>query len=146
MKYDVVVIGGGTTGVFTCLDLALRGVSVALLERNELGSGTSGKFHGLLHSGARYAVNDPQAAIECAGENQVLSKIAQHVITDTGGLFVAITAEDAEYQQELVEGCRRCNVPCSEVPPEWVRVMEPKLNPAVKCALEVPDKIIRAHD
>ena len=146
MEYDVVVIGGGTTGVFSCLDLALRGVRVALLEKGELGSGTSGKFHGMLHSGARYAVNDPLAAVECAEENQVLSKIAPHVIADTGGLFVAITAEDAEYQRQLEEGCGKCDVPYSEVPAEQVRVMEPKLNPGLKCALEVPDKVIRAHD
>jgi glycerol-3-phosphate dehydrogenase len=146
LDYDVVIIGGGTTGVFSCLDLALRGVRVALLERGELGSGTSGKFHGMLHSGARYAVNDPLAAVECAEENQVLSKIAPHVIADTGGLFVAMTAEDAEYQRELEDGCRKCNVPYSNVPPEQVRVMEPKLNPGLKCALEVPDKVIRAHD
>jgi glycerol-3-phosphate dehydrogenase len=146
LKYDVIVIGGGTTGVFTCLDLALRGVTVALLERNEMGSGTSSKSHGMLHSGARYAVNDPHAAVECAEENQVLSKIAHHLISDTSGLFVAVSAEDAEYQRELVDGCRKCNVPCSEVPREWVRAMEPKLNPSVKCALEVPDKVIRGHD
>jgi glycerol-3-phosphate dehydrogenase len=146
LEYDVIVIGGGTTGVFACLDLALRGVRVALLERGELGSGTSGKFHGMLHSGARYAVNDPLAAIECAEENQVLSKIAPHVIADTGGLFVAITAQDAEYQRALEDGCRKCNVPYSNVPPEQARVMEPKLNPELKCALEVPDKVIRAHD
>jgi glycerol-3-phosphate dehydrogenase len=146
LEYDVIVIGGGTTGVFSCLDLALRGVKVALLERGELGSGTSGKFHGMLHSGARYAVNDPLAAVECAKENQLLSRIAPHVIADTGGLYVAVTDDDAEYLPKLAEGCRRCNVPYSEVPPERARVMEPKLNPELKCAIEVPDKVIRAHD
>lgn len=146
MKYDAIVIGGGTTGVFSCLDLALRGVRVALLEKGELGSGTSGKFHGMLHSGARYAVNDPTAAVECAEENQILSRIAPHVIADTGGLFVAITSEDAAYQGELENGCRKCKVPYSVVPPEQVRAVEPKINPELKCALQVPDKVIRAHD
>jgi glycerol-3-phosphate dehydrogenase len=146
LKYDVIVVGGGTTGVFTCLDLALRGVSVALLERGGLGSGTSGKFHGMLHSGARYVVNDAVAAVECAEENQALSRIASHVIADTGGLFVATTAEDAEYQRELEDGCRKCNVPYTEVPREQVCVMEPQLNPELKSALKVPDKVIRAHD
>lgn len=132
--------------MFSCLDLALRGVKVALLERGELGSGTSGRFHGLLHSGARYVVNDPLAATECAQENQVLSGIAPHVIADTGGLFVAVTTEDLEYQTELEEGCRKSSVPYSEVPTEQVRLMEPKLNPTVKHALQVSDKVVRAHD
>ena len=59
---DVAVIGGGVTGCGVAWDLALRGLSVVLLERGGLGSGTSGRFHGLVHSGARYAVSDPVAA------------------------------------------------------------------------------------
>ena len=146
MRSDVVVIGGGTTGVFTCLDLALRGIKVVLVERGGLGSGTSGKFHGMLHSGARYVVNDPVAAVECARESQTLSRIAPHVIADTGGLFVAITDEDAEYQAELEAGCMKCEVPYEELTPEQVRWLEPMLNPNVKSAARVPDKLIRAHD
>jgi len=146
LEYDVIVVGGGATGVFTCLDLALRGINVALLERGGLSSGTSGKFHGLLHSGARYAVNDPVAAAECATESQILSRIAPHVIADTGGLFVAITDEDAEYQAEFESGCKKCKIPYEEVPTEQVRQIEPKLNPTLKCAVKVNDKVIHAHD
>ena len=146
MKSDVIVIGGGTTGIFTCLDLALRGFNVVLVERGGLGSGTSGKFHGLLHSGARYVVNDPVAAAECAKENEILSRIAPHVITDTGGLFVAITDEDAEYRTQLETECKKCGVDYETIATEKVRLLEPKLNPNVKSALKVSDKVIRAHD
>ena len=146
MKSDVVVVGGGATGVFTCLDLALRGIKVVLVERGGLGSGTSGKFHGMLHSGARYVVNDPAAAVECARENQILSRIAPHVITDTGGLFVGITEEDTEYREDLEAGCKKCEVPYEELAPEMARCLEPKLNPLVKSAVRVSDKVIRAHD
>ena len=59
---DVIVVGGGVTGCGVAWDLALRGLSVVLLERGGLASGTSGRFHGLVHSGARYAVSDPVAA------------------------------------------------------------------------------------
>jgi len=142
----VVAVGGGTTGLFTCLDLALRGIKVALVERGGLGSGTSGKFHGMLHSGARYVVNDPAAAVECAKENQILSRIAPHVITDTGGLFVALTEEDTDYRADLEAGCKKCEVPYEQLPPEHVRCLEPKLNPLVKSAVRVSDKLIRAHD
>lgn len=53
-RVDVVVIGGGITGVGCALDLALRGNSVALLEQRDLGSGTSSRSSKLIHGGLRY--------------------------------------------------------------------------------------------
>jgi glycerol-3-phosphate dehydrogenase len=146
LKSDVVVVGGGTTGVFTCLDLALRGIKVALVEKGGLGSGTSGKFHGMLHSGARYVVSDPIAATECAKENKILSKIAPHVIADTGGLFVAITKQDAEYQAELETGCKKCEVSYEALAREEANRLEPWLSQNVQAAARVGDKLVRAHD
>ena len=73
---DVVVIGGGATGAGVLRDLAMRGLRAILVERGDFASGTSGRYHGLLHSGARYVVKDPIAAQECAVENDVLRKIA----------------------------------------------------------------------
>ena len=71
----VIVVGGGTGGALAH-DLALRGLAVTLLERGELTSGTTGRHHGLLHSGSRYAVNDPESAVECIAENRILRRIA----------------------------------------------------------------------
>ena len=65
LNADVVIIGGGATGAGILRDLCLRGVKAILVERGDLGCGTSSRFHGLLHSGARYAVRDRHAAIEC---------------------------------------------------------------------------------
>lgn len=65
-KYTVLVIGGGATGTGLARDLALRGVDTILVEREDLASGTTGKNHGILHSGARYVVADPPSATECA--------------------------------------------------------------------------------
>ena len=59
---DVLVIGGGATGAGVAWDAALRGLDVVLADRADLASGTSGRFHGLLHSGGRYVVKDPAAA------------------------------------------------------------------------------------
>jgi glycine/D-amino acid oxidase-like deaminating enzyme len=50
----VAIVGGGGTGAALAHDLALRGLRVTLVERGELTSGTTGRHHGLLHSGARY--------------------------------------------------------------------------------------------
>jgi len=70
-KPHVIVIGAGFTGVATAHDLALRGCDVTVVERGDLCNGTSGRTHGLLHSGGRYAVKDKESAIECIDENMI---------------------------------------------------------------------------
>ena len=75
VKADVLVIGGGATGAGVAWDAALRGFDVVLVERGDLAEGTSGRFHGLLHSGGRYVVKDPVAAEECVVENAILREV-----------------------------------------------------------------------
>ena len=140
------VIGGGINGLFTALDLTLRGFSVVLLERGAIGGGTSGRMHGLLHSGARYAVTDPKAAVECIEENKVLVNMAPHAVEDTGGYFVAITKEDEEYVDQFLRGLRQVNIEHREINPGEAVREEPNLNPNVKAVVEVPDKVVFARD
>jgi len=52
---DVIIIGGGATGAGIARDCALRGINCILLERRDIATGATGRNHGLLHSGARYA-------------------------------------------------------------------------------------------
>ncbi len=52
LSTDVLVIGGGATGAGVAWDAALRGLHVVLADRADLCEGTSGRFHGLLHSSA----------------------------------------------------------------------------------------------
>lgn len=52
--FDIAVIGGGITGAGIAHDAALRGLSVALLEKGDFGSGTSGRSSRLIHGGLRY--------------------------------------------------------------------------------------------
>ncbi|ADY00331.1 FAD dependent oxidoreductase [Vulcanisaeta moutnovskia 768-28] len=146
MEFDVAVIGGGVNGVFTALDLALRGLKVVLLERGIIGGGTSGRMHGLLHSGARYVVTDPKAAVECAEENRVIARIAPHVVDDAGGYFVAITKDDLDFQDEFISGLRRANIDYKIVDVKEAIREEPNLNPEVKAVIEVPDKVVYARE
>lgn len=55
-EYDVIIIGGGITGAGTARDCAMRGLKVLLVEKKDFTNGATGRNHGLLHSGARYAV------------------------------------------------------------------------------------------
>jgi glycerol-3-phosphate dehydrogenase len=97
LETDVLVVGGGATGAGVAWDAALRGYDVVLADRSDLAEGTSGRFHGLLHSGGRYVVKDPVAAEECVAENAILRRILPDCIEDTGGLFVTTPDDDPAY-------------------------------------------------
>jgi glycerol-3-phosphate dehydrogenase len=139
LETDVVVVGGGVTGVAVLRDLALRGVHAILVERFDLGTGTSGRWHGLLHSGARYAVRDQESARECIEENTTLRRIAPHTIEDVGGLFVLLPGDDEGYAGQFVEGCRASGIPTEELSAAAAHRREPLLAPDVRLAFAVPD-------
>ncbi len=136
---DVLVIGGGATGVGVLRDLAMRGFDTVLVEQRDLSHGTSGRYHGLLHSGGRYVVKDPEAAVECIEENRVLRRIMPHCLEDTGGYFVVTPWDDADYVPEFLEGCRRAGIPVAEVTVAEALRREPFLNPGISHCFEVPD-------
>jgi len=140
----VLIVGGGGTGGALAHDLALRGVKVTLVERGEFTSGTTGRHHGLLHSGARYAVNDQESAIECIEENRILRRIAPGSFEENDGLFVAIADEDMEYLPEFLEGCATTGIPAQQLTPEEALRLEPNLNPALRAAVRVPDATMDA--
>jgi glycerol-3-phosphate dehydrogenase len=142
LRADVLVIGGGATGAAVAWDAALRGFDVMLVDRADLAEGTSGRFHGLLHSGGRYVVKDPVAAEECVGENAILRRIIPHCIEDTGGLFVSTPDDDPAYADRFLEGCRATGVPAREIPVGEALRAEPRLNPRISRAIAVPDASI----
>jgi glycerol-3-phosphate dehydrogenase len=139
LSTDVLVIGGGATGAGVAWDAALRGFDVVLVDRHDLAQGTSGRFHGLLHSGGRYAVKDPRAAEECIAENRILRRVAADCIEDTGGLFVSTPWDDPAYADRFAAGCRDTGVDCEEVSPREALRAEPRLNPGISRAFRVPD-------
>ncbi len=142
IETDVVIIGGGVTGAGTFRDCLIRGIPAVLVEKNDLASGTTGRNHGLLHSGARYAVKDSASAVECIGENRILKKIARHCIEDTGGLFVALDDDDPAYSDKLIVSCRSAGIACREITRQEALQIEPNLNPQIVRAFTVPDATI----
>jgi glycerol-3-phosphate dehydrogenase len=144
VEAEVLVIGGGATGAGVARDAALRGFNVVLVERNDLAEGTTGRFHGLLHSGGRYVVKDPGAAKECMDENRILRRIAADTIEDTGGLFVTTPQDDPAYGDEFIAGCRRAGIPSEEIDVAEALRREPRLNPGLRRAFTVPDASIDA--
>jgi glycerol-3-phosphate dehydrogenase len=140
----VLIVGGGGTGGALAHDLALRGIRVTLVERGEFTSGTTGRHHGLLHSGARYAVSDHESAVECIEENRLLRAIAPGSFEENDGLFVAITDEDMAYLPRFLEGCAAAGIPTEQLSPQEAVRLEPMLNPDLRAAVRVPDATMDA--
>src|ERR671937_288699 len=139
LETEVLVIGGGSTGAGAVRDAAMRGFATALVERGDLATGTTGRFHGLLHSGGRYAVKDPIAARECVVENAILRRTASDCIEDTGGLFVTTRWDDPAFGDDFLQGCRETGVPVEEITGAEALRREPRLDPTISRAFAVPD-------
>ncbi|WP_136715382.1 FAD-dependent oxidoreductase [Halorientalis salina] len=139
---DVLVVGGGATGVGIVRDLALRDVDVTLVERGGLSAGTSGRSHGLLHSGARYAESDQSGAAECIEENRILRDIAGASIRDTGGLFVQLDADDPAYFERKRRACEDVGIPTDVIDGAAARELVPDLADTVERVMEVPDAVV----
>jgi glycerol-3-phosphate dehydrogenase len=79
--YDLLVIGGGITGAGVALDAVARGLSVALVEREDLASGTSSKSSKLIHGGLRYLQHGDIAIVrESVAERDLLLRLAPHLV------------------------------------------------------------------
>lgn len=138
-EYDVIVIGGGATGAGTARDCAMRGLKTILIERLDFTAGATGRNHGLLHSGARYAHTDPESAAECIKENMILRRIARHCVEDTGGLFVTLPEDSLDYQEQFVKDCAKAGISADVLDPKEALRLEPAVNPDLIGAVRVPD-------
>ncbi len=136
---EILVIGGGATGTGVAWDAALRGFKVVLVEKRDLTHGTTGRYHGLVHSGGRYVVKDPQSARECIHENRILRRTHTHCIEDTGGLFVVTPEDESDYPDRFQAACKEQGIPCQELSVAEALRKEPFLNPRISRVFQVPD-------
>ena len=143
---ELLVIGGGATGLGVAWDACLRGIKVLLVDQSDLGQGTSGRYHGLLHSGGRYVISDPASARDCARENEILRRLAPSTIEDTGGLFVSAPTDPAEFPDRWLAACRDTGVSAEEVTIAETLQREPLLNPALTRAFRVRDGSLDSFD
>lgn len=137
--FDVIIIGGGATGAGTARDCSRRGLNVLLVERFDIATGATGRNHGLLHSGARYAVTDKESAEECIKENMILRRIASHCVEETDGLFLTLPEDDINYQSKFVDACLQAGIRAEVIDPKEALRLEPAANPSIIGAVRVPD-------
>jgi glycerol-3-phosphate dehydrogenase len=142
----VVVVGGGATGTGLLRDLAMRGLRALLVEEGDLANGTTGRFHGLLHSGARYAVRDPHSARECIHENRIVRRIASFCVEDTGGVSCWLEGDPEDYPERFVAGCAAAGIDVEEIVPAEAIRREPLLSPRLARAFLVPDGTLQPFD
>lgn len=136
---DLVVIGGGSTGVGIARDAAMRGLSVVLVDKGDLGSGTTGRFHGQLHSGGRYVVSDMESAIECARENHTLRHIHSDAIEDCGGMFTLLSGDNPAYADQWIQKSQEIGLPFQEISCKEAFRREPRLSPTLARAALVEE-------
>jgi len=80
-QFDVLVVGGGITGLGVALDAASRGLSVGLVEKDDFSSGTSSKSSKLIHGGLRYLQQGEIGLVyEALHERQRLVRNAPHLV------------------------------------------------------------------
>ena len=79
--FDVVIVGGGINGAAIARDAALRGLAVALLERDDFAAGTSSRSSRLIHGGVRYLEHGYlHLVFEASRERRILLKTAPHLV------------------------------------------------------------------
>ena len=142
LQTEVLIVGGGATGVGIARDLSLRGIPAVLIEKGDFTSGASGRNHGLFHSGGRYAVSDPEAARECISENRILRRIASHCIEETDGLFISLPEDSLDFRDQFLRACEETGIPTTLLSREEALALEPELNPDLLSAVKVPDGAI----
>ncbi|MCP4123573.1 MAG: anaerobic glycerol-3-phosphate dehydrogenase subunit A [Bacteroidetes bacterium] len=142
VETEVLIIGGGVTGTGIMRDLALRGINCRLIDKKDLCAGASGANHGLLHSGARYVLSDPQSAAECRQEGEILKQVAAQCIEDTGGLFIAVNGDDASFADQFPQLCTEAGITWEKLTAKEALALEPEISPDTIAAFHVPDASI----
>ncbi|MCK4566147.1 MAG: FAD-dependent oxidoreductase, partial [Candidatus Thorarchaeota archaeon] len=113
-KFDVVVIGGGSTGTAVARDCAMRGLRTLLLERDDIASATVGTCVGMISSGLKYR-DEPDLMKMCSKEVIYWNHIARHIVKKTPILAPLLdlsdAASDSSYMESYSEHVEERDVP-----------------------------------
>ncbi|MBY8996150.1 MAG: FAD-dependent oxidoreductase [Candidatus Thorarchaeota archaeon] len=134
-EFDVVVIGGGSTGTAVARDCAMRGFRTLLLERDDIASATVGTCAGMISSGLKYR-SEPDIMKMCSTEVVHLNRIARHIIMKNPILTpfrdLSDVGSDMEYVESYSEHAEERDVPeMMFLTPEATIAIEPLLHPDV---------------
>ncbi|NUQ77754.1 MAG: glycerol-3-phosphate dehydrogenase/oxidase, partial [Polyangiaceae bacterium] len=131
---DVVVIGGGVNGTGVARDASMRGLKVALFERNDLAFGASGNSSGMIHGGVRYLTYDPQVTESSCRDSGHIQAIAPHLLFRVPFIFTVERSRRAKLMLPLIDAFFEAydryqpfkrGKPHARLTPEEVRRLEP---------------------
>ncbi|MFO0679850.1 MAG: glycerol-3-phosphate dehydrogenase/oxidase [Polyangiaceae bacterium] len=134
--YDVAVIGGGVNGTGVARDLALRGLSVVLFERHDLGFGASGNSSGMIHGGPRYLLSRPKVTEASCRDSGYVHAIAPHLLFRIPFIMTIPSGTRGKIMIELVDAYFRAyddyqplkrGEPHTRLDPSEVATLEPGL-------------------
>ena len=102
-QYDMLIVGGGITGVYAALDASLRGYRVAVVEKDDFASGTSSKSSKMVHGGLRYIEQGNLGLVRHSlHERQRLRRNARHLVQRLPFLF-PILERDGVFDKRLAK-------------------------------------------
>jgi glycerol-3-phosphate dehydrogenase len=144
--FQVLVIGGGINGVGIARDLALRGVRVALVEKGELGGGTSWASSGMIHGGLRYLQKDPEVTLHSCVDSGNIQRVAPHLIFRIPFLMPvfpddAIGPELVEIGLEMYDRFQpyKRGKPHTRLTRAQAKALEPEISDAIECAFTLDE-------
>jgi glycerol-3-phosphate dehydrogenase len=142
----VLIVGGGINGTGVARDLALRGVDCVLVEKREIGSGTSSASSGMIHGGLRYLQKDPEVTLHSCRDSGVIQRIAPHLIfripflmpvfaqDPIGPELVEVGLEMYDRYQPFKNGR-----PHTRLTPSQALELEPALSRDIECAFTLDE-------
>ena len=146
LRTQVLVIGGGINGTGAARDLALRGVSCVLVEKKELGSGTTWASSGMIHGGLRYLQKDPEVTRHSCVDSGAIQRIAPHLVFRIPFLMPVfpedpIGPEIVEIGLEMYDQFvpLKNGRPHTRLTREQALALEPALSPRIDCAFTLDE-------
>ena len=158
-SYDVIVLGGGVNGTGTARDLALRGLSVLLLEKADVACGASGANSGMIHGGIRYMLSDRKVTELACRDSGYIQRIAPHLLFRIPFLLPFASREEAPslveratwYATEVYVGTYdqyqplKRGKPSTRLSAEDLYRLEPALRPGLAGAVTFDEWGIDSH-
>lgn len=151
--FDVAIIGGGINGAGVARDCAMRLLSVALFEKEDLCSGSSGACSGLIHGSPRYLHRERTAVKRSCEDTGVLQRIAPNLVARTPFLIPSLRS-DSSFHLEMIETFASAydrfseikgGMPHLRLTREEVQALDPGLSSDITGAVSVDEWTIDPH-
>ncbi|MBI1861392.1 MAG: glycerol-3-phosphate dehydrogenase/oxidase [Deltaproteobacteria bacterium] len=145
--FDVAIIGGGINGAGVARDCAMRRLSVAFFEKNDLCAGSTGACTGMIHGGPRYLETERETTRKSCEDSAVIQKIAPNLLFRIP-ILIPVLKSDPKIYLEMVEAfCKaydsfsaiKGGKPHVRLSAEGVRQLDPGFIPEIRGAVTMDE-------